>query len=120
MNLRPIDSAHAGRKTLKATGRPRSSKTDCAVLYPITFLLVSIFLSFAATSTTSAAPPGNASDWTLTFSDEFDGTSLNLSNWATTYAGGYRTNNDELEWYVDDAHIVSDGTLKLVAQYETA
>jgi beta-glucanase (GH16 family) len=81
---------------------------------------MSIFLSLAPTSTTSAAPPGNASDWTLKFSDELDGTSLNLSNWATTYADGSRTNNDELEWYVDDAHIVSDGTLKLVAKYETA
>ena len=39
-----------------------------------------------------------------------------------TYRTGNRTNNPdrELEWYIDNAHIVSDGTLKLIAKYETA
>ena len=50
----------------------------------------------------------------MTFSDEFDGTSLDKSKWATTYAGEGRTNNDELEWYVDDANTVSNGTLKFL------
>ena len=68
-----------------------------------------------------ADPPGDQSQWIMTFNDEFNGTSLDLSKWATTYPGGYRTNNDELEWYVDDAdqHVVSNGTLKLIAKRES-
>jgi len=121
MYFRPIDSEHTCRGILKARGRPRSMKTDRTVFLSITLLLMSIFLSLALTSTTSAAPPGNASDWTLKFSDEFDGASLDLAKWETVYISGDRTNNDELEWYVDDAdqHVVSDGTLKLIAKKES-
>jgi beta-glucanase (GH16 family) len=72
-------------------------------------------------SIAGAEPPGNASNWIMTFNDEFDGASLDLVKWKTTYIWGGRTNNDELEWYVDDAdqHIVSEGTLKLIAKKES-
>jgi len=83
-------------------------------------LSLSIFCLLLPQGFSWAAPPGNPSEWVMTFSDEFDGTSLDLSKWATTYAGGGRTNNDELEWYVDNAQIVSNGTLKLVAKHESA
>ena len=83
-------------------------------------LSLSIFCLLLLQGFSWAAPPGNPSEWVMTFSDEFDGTSLDLSKWATTYAGGGRTNNDELEWYVDNAQIVSNGTLKLVAKHESA
>lgn len=73
-------------------------------------------------SIAGAEPPGNGSNWVMTFSDEFDGTALDTTKWATTYPGGARTNNDELEWYVDDPdhHVVSNGTLKLIARKESA
>jgi beta-glucanase (GH16 family) len=70
--------------------------------------------------TTYGAPPGTPSGWAMTFSDEFDGTSLDLTKWITTYPFGYRTNNDEVEWYVDNAQVVANGALKLVAKHETA
>jgi beta-glucanase (GH16 family) len=76
--------------------------------------------SSAISVTTYGAPPGNPSGWVLNFSDEFDGTSLDLTKWNKTYPNGGRTNNDELEWYVDNAQTVSNGTLKLVAKHESA
>jgi beta-glucanase (GH16 family) len=81
----------------------------------------------------SSGPPGLASDWVLTFSDEFDSTTLDHDKWATEYGfdtycvvatpspAGMptycnRSNNDEKEWYVDDAPRVENGILKLVAR----
>lgn len=94
-------------------------------------LLLSLFWSVKPIQ---AAPPGPASDWMLMFNDEFEGTTLNTSVWSTKYPSEYdggtpagRTNNDELEWYVDTdagtshpytAHAVSDGVLKLTARYQ--
>ncbi|HSD83586.1 MAG TPA: glycoside hydrolase family 16 protein [Anaerolineae bacterium] len=80
-------------------------------------------------------PPGPASDWLLTFSDEFSGTTLNHNTWATEYGFDTdcvvdtppppatptycnRSNNDEKEWYVDDAPRVENGVLKLEARKE--
>jgi beta-glucanase (GH16 family) len=94
-------------------------KKNGNIFHPVGLLVMSALLLSLQCSNTFASPPGNASDWALTFGDEFEGTSLDLSKWATTYADGSRTNNDELEWYVDDAHIVSAGTLKLLAKYDT-
>jgi beta-glucanase (GH16 family) len=76
--------------------------------------------------------PGAVADWILTFSDEFDGESLNSDNWATEYGlDTYctvdnpppsdtptycnRSNNDEKEWYVDESPTVEAGVLKLIA-----
>jgi beta-glucanase (GH16 family) len=56
----------------------------------------------------------------MTFSDEFNGASLDRNVWRTAYGWGDRTNNDELEWYVDNANEVSGGTLKLIAKEESA
>jgi beta-glucanase (GH16 family) len=77
-----------------------------------------IGMSAAVYVTVSNNAPPPTSNWILTWSDEFDGTSLDTVKWITTYPDGYRTNNDELEWYMDDAeyHVVSNGTLKLVAK----
>lgn len=79
-------------------------------------------------------PPGPVAAWILTFSDEFTGT-LDRNKWATEYgfdtdcivdnpppAGTpvycNRSNNDEKEWYVDDAPLVENGVLKLRARKE--
>ena len=76
--------------------------------------------------------PMDAAGWIQTFSDEFDGDSLDPDKWATEYGlDTYcivdnppppgtptycnRSNNDEKEWYVDASPSVEAGVLKLVA-----
>ena len=78
-------------------------------------------------------PANNPLGWQMTFSDEFNGTTLDLDKWATEY--GYdtecivsnppppgetpycnRSNNDEKEWYIDSSPRLENGVLKLVAQ----
>jgi beta-glucanase (GH16 family) len=82
-----------------------------------------------------SSPPGPASAWILTFSDEFTGSTLDRSKWATEYGFDTdcvvanpppsgtptycnRSNNDERQWYVDEAPQVANGVLKLVARKE--
>jgi beta-glucanase (GH16 family)/uncharacterized membrane protein len=74
-------------------------------------------IAFSAEPVSDPMPVGPTGPWTLTFRDEFDGSLLDRTKWATAYGNGMRTNNDELEWYVDDdaTHVVSDGTLRLTA-----
>jgi beta-glucanase (GH16 family) len=69
----------------------------------------------------------------LTFADEFNSAALDQNKWAKEYGfdtycmvddpppGGVpsycnRSNNDEKEWYVDDAPRLENGILKLVAK----
>jgi beta-glucanase (GH16 family) len=91
-----------GRHTLAAIARDSSGAT---------------YTSSSVTVTTVGAPPGDPATWAMAFNDEFNGTLLDRAKWQTTYPGGGRTNNDEMEWYVDDDthHVVANGTLKLVA-----
>jgi len=94
--------------------------------------LVSSGANLTASAKAPAGPPGDAADWILTFSDEFDGEALNLDKWATEYGFDTdcivdnppspgtptycnRSNNDEKEWYVDESPHVEAGVLKLVA-----
>jgi beta-glucanase (GH16 family) len=62
----------------------------------------------------------------MTFSDESDGSSLDANKRDTTFGWetdetrpGLKTRtltgNSELEWYIDDAQTVNNGTLKLTA-----
>jgi beta-glucanase (GH16 family) len=72
-----------------------------------------------ANATAGATTAANATtNSTLVWSDEFNGTSLNTSNW--TYETGTGSNgwgNNELEYYTKDADnvSVSNGTLKIRA-----
>ncbi|HTP07645.1 MAG TPA: glycoside hydrolase family 16 protein [Anaerolineae bacterium] len=80
-----------------------------------------------------AGPPGPASDWTLTFSDEFNGSTLDTAKWHTEYGFDTyctpsnpvptttvpycnRSNNDEREWYADAVPQVNNGSLKIAAR----
>ncbi|MEP7322252.1 MAG: family 16 glycosylhydrolase [Saprospiraceae bacterium] len=62
----------------------------------------------------------------LVWSDEFNSTDLNLSNWSYQIGDGCDINlcqwgNSELEWYTSTKEnvLVSDGTLKLIAKQQT-
>jgi beta-glucanase (GH16 family) len=61
-------------------------------------------------------PQQPVSDWTMVWSDEFDGTTINSQNWTheVNCDGG---GNNERQCYTESAEnsFVSDGTLKLVA-----
>lgn len=62
----------------------------------------------------------NQSNWTLSWSDEFDGTSLNTSIWTPEIgAGGW--GNNELQYYTANPQnlTVSNGSLKITALEET-
>ncbi len=97
------------------------------------------WLPLTSTSTSQitapAGPPGSASDWVLTFADEFNGTTLDRTKWATEYGFDTdcvvdhppppgtttycnRSNNDEKEWYADEVPLVENGVLKLRARRE--
>ena len=66
-------------------------------------------------------PVGQTGDWTLLFSDDFDGSVLDASKWSTCFPWGGRDgctleSSRELEWYQPDNVSVGDGILKLRAQ----
>lgn len=65
-----------------------------------------------------ASPPGNAADWTMTFSDEFNGTALDTSKWAMTLSPGWQDEGSASSWWDTTGayHVVSNGTLKLVCK----
>ena len=68
-----------------------------------------------------------SANWNLTFQDEFNGTGFNDANyidsggtthtnanaWITTYPGGGRTANTEMEWYVDNAFTFTGSALQI-------
>ena len=88
-----------------------------------TFSLSLLTLHLAFLTKANAAPPGNPQDWQLTFTDEFDGNELNRAIWTTKYGydtgRGDRTNNDdEREWYVDDAFNLQNEILSITTKSE--
>ncbi|MEM9064101.1 MAG: carbohydrate-binding protein [Planctomycetota bacterium] len=75
-------------------------------------------LAAAGTALAQSDIPG----WRYIWSDEFDGTSLNPSNWEPMFGDGSAYGipgwgNNELQWYTDRPENiqVSDGSLKIIA-----
>lgn len=70
-----------------------------------------------------SGPASKISNWTLLFSDEFDGVYLDQTKWTTCYwwenMGCSNTSNNQLEWYLPDNVLVSNGTVKLLADRRT-
>lgn len=94
----------------------------------ISSLALGIAASGAPKITTGGEQPGNPDDWILTFNDEFNGTSLDRTKWITKYPfknhqddgtdDGDRSNNQESEWYVDNAFSFNNGVMSINAKYE--
>ena len=57
-------------------------------------------------------------NWTLIFEDDFTGTTINTSNWFTFPEGWHRDHGDQLQYYLDENIILSDGILHLTAKHE--
>ena len=69
------------------------------------------------------SPPPDE-EWTLVWSDEFSGDTLDLNNWGYDLGDGSdrgleRWGNNEQQWYTDQNTSVSDGTLKITARAES-
>src|SRR5262249_7909772 len=63
----------------------------------------------------AAAPAARGQGWALVWSDEFDGTAVNTSNWSFEVGGGGWGNN-ELEYYTSSGNVtVSGGLLTITA-----
>ncbi len=72
----------------------------------------------------ASGPPGDPEEWSLVFSDEFDGDRLDTGKWTTCYwwdrDGCTNLSNNELQWYRPDNVRVEDGNLVLEARKEHA
>ncbi len=67
--------------------------------------------------------PEASAEWTLIWSDEFDGDALDTGNWDIQTGDGSeyglaRWGNDELQWYTEDNLVVGDGILRVEARAE--
>ena len=83
--------------------------------------LVVTFLFSSAIVLTAQTPPSSIpkAQWTLVWSDEFNGPQLDTSKWVYDIGGG-KWGNQELEYYTDQAQNISikDGNLAIVARQE--
>lgn len=66
--------------------------------------------------------PDSKANWSMVFSDEFNGTELDRTKWDTEYYYGSRTNsfNNELQYYTDGGNFeFNNGVLSIIAKEET-
>ncbi|MFO1417142.1 MAG: family 16 glycosylhydrolase [Methylotetracoccus sp.] len=75
-------------------------------------------LALAALSSAMLTAPSAEAGWQMTFSEEFNGTSLDTSKWITTDGWGNRgyAGNGELQCYMPDAFWFGGGVMSIVAQ----
>jgi len=98
------------------------SKKKFLILIAV-FLVIFVSLSFSIclnAGTSNSKIVGATSDYKLVWNDEFDGTSLNQSNWAYDI-GGSGWGNNELEYYTNSENNckVSNGMLTIAALKES-
>ena len=90
-------------------------------------LLVLPILAAAIPVSASALPtPPSGKEWAAGFSDEFNSTSLNTTNWSTCYhwysvdyQGCTNAGNNEKQWYMPSQVSVGNGVARLSAEKRT-
>lgn len=85
----------------------------CALL---TALLFSVAFTGLAAGADDPKPYPDRAGWTLTFHDEFDGSTLETGKWLDRYWHGRTHSNNEKQYYAPDGYEVRDGHLRLIAQ----
>jgi len=90
---------------------------------PFVILGSQYFRSGDKASADALLPYGQTGFWSLLFTDEFDGTSLDTTKWVTCYPtslsdDGCGHTNNELQWYLPKNVSISNGSLNLTAQKE--
>ena len=80
------------------------------------FAMAAESASAGITSANAAGEYNDSSEWSLVWSDEFDGNKLDTSKWAYETGSGH---NNEKQYYTKDNLTVSDGTLKITAKKES-
>lgn len=78
-----------------------------------------------STSSSSEESSTPKEEWSLSWSDEFEGDTLNTSNWSYMYGDGssygvYRWGNDEKQYYKSENVSLRDGSLVITAKKEQA
>lgn len=66
----------------------------------------------------SAAGPSNSDDWALEFEDDFDGNSLDTSNWGLGWGWGLGAPGSKVSWAKSRHVNVSNSMLRLTASHE--
>jgi beta-glucanase (GH16 family) len=80
----------------------------------LSFAAALVSVLFCALTVSAAPPPGHR--WEMTFTDEFEGTKLDLTKWDPVSICCGRTDHDE--WYLEENCIVENGLLRLVIKRE--
>lgn len=97
-------------------------KKSIAGILSLAVVMTSFTLPATTTSVKAAANSSNGTnDWTIVWSDEFNGTSVDTSNWTFEIGNGDSGwGNNELEYYTNrtDNAYVSGGSLHIIAKRE--
>jgi beta-glucanase (GH16 family) len=82
-------------------------------------LVLAAMLAWIVGGSALAADAPSRAAWKLSFDDEFDGTTLDLSKWTPADPWGWER-NQELQAYVTNAFEVKDGVLRVRAERKAA
>jgi len=103
-------------KTISASWRSNHQSRSRGQLY--LFLAVALMLGTMVWLALNQAKPADAQTWTQVWSDEFNSSSLNTSNWTNEVSGSGMGNN-ERQYYTNGNNLIFNGsTLTIQARKE--
>jgi len=87
----------------------RNHKLEKAFLVSLTLGLVLVATLIASAPMAVNAQPDSQGGYTLVWSDEFNGSSLDMSNWVIE-TGGHGWGNGEREYYTNGQNLIFNGS----------